>query len=431
MSRAAPVKTAAVKLVKLSALRPHPRNPRRHDRAELDDLKASFLAYGFTEPVVRQVSSGYIVAGNGRLTAALELAAAGKLDALEFTPGVRLNGRLPVVDKDMDDRAALAYLLIDNRLTERGTWDWPEVKAIMVEDLGLGPDATALDLPTGFEMPHLESLMAWEGKGDPLKQASRGKPGLTDDDAVLDAAPSRTKPGDVWLCGKHRVMCGDSTKPEDVARLMAGGKADAVVTDPPYMIMGSSTGAKSDPSISRPFFRLMWQTFRAVGAFDVYVCCDWRSYPTLVAEAVGYDMKAVIVWDKGSGGFGNPYRRRHEWIVFARPAASEVKMFDRSGAGGCSITDDDVWQSGRAKDKQHNAAKPVDIIGRAVNNSTKEGGIVADPFLGSGTTLIACEKLGRVCMGCDIEPKYVDVAVKRWQDFTGRRAVLESSGATF
>jgi hypothetical protein len=170
--RAAPI--SGVKMVKLAELRAHPRNPRRHDRAELDDLKASFLAYGFTEPVVRQVSTGYIVAGNGRLTAALELAAAGKLDALEFTPGVKLNGCLPVVDKAMDDREALAYMIADNRLTERGTWDWPEVKAIMVEDLGLGPDVSALDLPTGFTVADLAGLMG-NGSEPPSPSESRYK----------------------------------------------------------------------------------------------------------------------------------------------------------------------------------------------------------------------------------------------------------------
>jgi hypothetical protein len=178
---------SGVKMVPLAELRAHPRNPRKHDRAELDELKRSMLANGFTAPCIRQVSTGFVVAGAGRLMVAQELAAEGKLDDLEFTPGVKLNGCLPVVDKRMDDRHALAYMIADNQLTVRGTWDFPEVKSILVEDLCLGPDVSEFDLPTGFEMPQLQSLVDWEGKGDPLAQRAKGKAGLTDDDGETTA----------------------------------------------------------------------------------------------------------------------------------------------------------------------------------------------------------------------------------------------------
>jgi hypothetical protein len=150
---------ASVKLVPLAQLKPHPRNPRRHDRGEIDALKASILEYGFTEPLIRQQSSGYVVAGAGRLQAAGELAEEGKLARIEFTPGVRLGGCLPVVDKALTDRQALAYCIADNRITERGTWDFPLVKDILITDLGLTADVASFDLPTGFDLPELRRFV--------------------------------------------------------------------------------------------------------------------------------------------------------------------------------------------------------------------------------------------------------------------------------
>jgi DNA modification methylase len=187
--------------------------------------------------------------------------------------------------------------------------------------------------------------------------------------------------------------------------------------------MGSSTGAKNDPSLIRPFFRMFWQSIRSTGAFDVYMFCDWRSFPTIHNEAEGWDIKDVIVWDKKSGGLGNPYRRRHEFIVFARPATSDKKMMGKV-VGGVSITDDDVWPCERVSDKEHNAQKPIPIVARCIKNSTPSRGLVFEPCGGSGTTLIAAEQLGRKCYGMEISPAYCDVIVKRWETLTGRKAEL-------
>ena len=154
-----PAATAPVKLVPLAELKAHPRNPRRHDRGEIDALKASILEYGFTEPLIRQQSRKLVVAGAGRLQAASELDEEGKLDAVEFTPGVKLNGRLPVVDKKLTDRQALAYCIADNRITERGTWDMTEVKDVLVTDLGLTADIGSFDLPVGFDPPELSLIV--------------------------------------------------------------------------------------------------------------------------------------------------------------------------------------------------------------------------------------------------------------------------------
>ncbi len=233
-----------------------------------------------------------------------------------------------------------------------------------------------------------------------------------------------TKGGQVWQLGDHRLMCGDATSAEDVARLMDQGKATCVFTDPPYMIMGSSTGAKSDPAISRPFFRAMWVAISAIAPTDVYVCCDWRSFPTIQVEAHGWDVKDIIVWDKQSGGLGKPYRRRHEFLMFARRASSDTKMFGRTSKGP-AITDDDVWAFPRdTQHKEHNAQKPVPLVERALSNSTATGDVVADPFVGSGTTIIAAHNLGRRCYAMEIEPRYCDVVIQRWEAYTGAKAEL-------
>ena len=175
-----PAATAPVKLVPLAELKPHPRNPRRHNRGEIDALKASIMEYGFTEPLIRQQSSGHVVAGAGRLQAASELAEEGKLRAVEFTPGVKLNGRLPVVDKHLTDRQALAYCIADNRITERGTWDYPLLKDILVEDLGISPDLSTLDLPMGFDLPELGVMI-------------QGKPPKPDGQDYSDGAATANK----------------------------------------------------------------------------------------------------------------------------------------------------------------------------------------------------------------------------------------------
>jgi DNA modification methylase len=375
-------------------LRPHPKNPRQGDVGAIHE---SIEANGFYGAIVAQRGTGYILAGNHRYKAAVQSGAK----------------QVPVIWLDVDEATATRVLLADNRTNDRASYDNAALAEILAE-LAAGPGLEG----TGYDGDDLDALIADLG-GEPKKKLSG------DLDQVPDDAPARCKPGDLWLLGEHRLLCGDSTKPEDVARLMGGAKADACVTDPPFAIMGSSTGAKNDPSLIRPFFRMFWKAIKSTGAFDVYMFCDWRSFPTIHNEADGWDIKDVIVWDKKSGGLGNPYRRRHEFIVFARPAISDKKMMGRT-VGGVSITDDDVWPCERVSDKEHNAQKPVPIVSRCIENSTSLHGVVFEPCGGSGTTLIACEQLGRKCYGMEISPQYCDVIVKRWEDATGGQAVLEA-----
>ena len=381
--------------VSIDSLRHDAANARRHGQRNLDAIKASLAQFGQRKPIVVQRDGMIVRAGNGTLEAARELG---------WT-------EIAAVVIDEDGTTATQFAIADNRTAELAEWD-NETLATLLD----GWDEETRKA-VGFDPKDVQELL----KNLEPKEVAE------DDVPDLPADPI-TKPGDLWLLGDHRLLCGDSTKAEDVKRLMAGRKADACVTDPPFAIMGSSTGAKHDPSLIRPFFRMFWKAIKSTGAFDVYMFCDWRSFPTIYQDADGWDIKDVIVWDKKSGGLGNPYRRRHEFIVFARPAISDKKMMGQT-AGGCSITDDDVWQCERVSDKEHNAQKPMPIVLRCIENSTSASESVFEPCGGSGTTLIAAEQLGCKCYSMEISPAYCDVIVKRWETLTGKKATMEANGS--
>ena len=374
---------------KVADLTPADYNPRTITDEAIGRLTKSLAELGNLQPITWNARTGRIVGGHQRLKC---YQAMGKKEVEVWA-----------VDLSEDNEKAANLAL--NKLA--GEFDPLRLKDL-IEQLDTG----GMDLEiTGFSMDELGEMM------------SMASPEIVEDEVPEPPADPITKPGDLWILGEHRVLCGDSTKADEVARLMDGAKADACVTDPPFAIMGSSTGAKNDPSLIRPFFRMFWQAIRSTGAFDVYMFCDWRSFPTIHNEADGWDIKDVIVWDKKSGGLGNPYRRRHEFIVFARPATSDKKMMGRT-VGGVSITDDDVWSCERVSDKDHNAQKPIQIVARCIENSTLSKGLVFEPCGGSGTTLIGAEQTKRKCYGMEISPAYCDVIVKRWETLTGKKAKL-------
>ena len=377
--------------VKASELIPNPKNWRTHPIAQQDALKGILAEVGFAGAVLaRELDDGTLMLIDGHMRA-------------ETTH----DQEIPVLILDVDEAESDKLLATFDPI------------AAMAESDAHALDALLRNVDTGSEA--LQKMLAELAEGAGLYLDEKE---VIEDEVRVPPVDPITKPGDLWILGDHRVLCGDSTKAEDVVRLMAGGKAEACVTDPPYAIMGSSTGAKNDPSLIRPFFRLFWNAIKSSQAFDVYMFCDWRSFPTISNESDGWDIKDVIIWDKKHGGLGNPYRRQHEFIVFARPATSDKKMHGRV-VGGCSISDVDVWQCERVSDKEHNAQKPLPIVARCIQNSTDVGGVVFDPCCGSGTTLIAAEQLGRKCYGMEISPAYCDVIVQRWEKLTGKTATLE------
>ena len=400
---------------KVDALIPYARNARTHSDEQVAQLAASIKEWGWTTPVLID-EDGEIIAGHGRVMAAR------KLDIDEI-PTMTASGWTKAQKQ--------AYVLADNQLPQNAGWDM-DLLSVEMKDL----DSEGFDLSLiGFGDDIMANMLV-----DPTE-------GLTDEDAVPDVPENPvTVLGDVWLLGDHRVMCGDSTSIDAVDKLMAGQKADMVFTDPPYgMSYGGGRAAGStlkgarvkahgmilgDDKTGDDLIGLVREAMAsAVGVCKSesakYVCFPWRTYTEFEAAMLDCGLKpsACIVWDKKSIGLGNAnYRPQHEFIFYVK-----------GGAWYGDKAQSDVWYSSRGStgDYVHPTQKPVELIERAVTNSSKGGDVILDVFGGSGTTMIAAEKNGRHSRLMELDPKYCDVIVQRWQEFTGQQATLEGNGDTF
>jgi DNA modification methylase len=378
----------------IDKLIPYAKNSRTHSEEQVAQIAASIKEWGFTTAVLVD-ESGSIIAGHGRLMAARKLGLAS----------------LPVmVAKGWSDAQKKAYVLADNKLALNAGWD-NNLLALELAELGdLGFD---LDL-TGFTADEIAALMPVESEE-----------GLTDpDDAPALAENPITRPGDVWVMGKHRLMCGDSTSIDAVDKLMAGAKADMVFTDPPYNIgyqdmTGAHDKIKNDKMDDSEFLDFLVQTIHP--AEVMYVCCSWQ-YAHLFKQAmlqIGKPAKSMIVWDKVNPAQNlDLYYKQHEIIFYHGPF------------GGQKTVRGDVWQLKRQRNTVHPTMKPIELIEFALNDHPKRK-IVYDGFGGSGSTLIACEKTGRQARLMELDPKYCDVIVKRWQQFTGKIAIHADTGEPF
>ena len=383
------------------------RNPRKNDHA-VDKIAAAIKEYGFRVPIVAK-SDGLVVDGHLRLKAAKKLGLA----------------QVPVIlADDMTDAQIKAFRLSVNRVAQEAQWDLDLLK-IELQDL----DAEGFDLSlTGFNPDEIGNFLA-----EPTE-------GLTDEDAVPEVpAVPVTVEGDVWVLGRHRLMCGDSTSIDAVERLMDGRKADMVFTDPPYALFGNSTGVAgiTDDNMVRSFFRDIMTNLKLTAKpySHIYMCCDWHSAFSIEAVARSLELKAknLCIWDKGDGGVGAMYQQCYEMVWFfdnsptAKTTMGKVKAGVRTVQGKPNI-----WRVKRhMKDRVHNAQKPVDLVRIPVGASSDSGDLVLDLFGGSGTTMIAAECEARASCLMELDPKYCDVIIKRWQDFTGQEATLEGSGETF
>ena len=402
----------AIEYRAIDELIPFVNNARTHNDEQVAQIAASIKEFGWTNPILVDDGRG-VIAGHGRLMAARKL-------GYENVPTIELEG--------LSDAQKRAYILADNKLAENAGWDNDLLK---IELGGLDDEGFDLSL-IGFSQIDLNNLL-----NDPAE-------GLTDPDEVPDAPEHPvTREGDVWVLGNHRLMCGDSTSIDAVEKLMAGQKADMVFTDPPYgMRYGGGRAAGStqkgalvkahgmilgDDKSGDDLIGLLREAMAsAVGVSKSesakYVCFPWRTYTEFEAAMLDCGLKpsACIVWDKKSIGLGNAnYRPQHEFIFYVKGG---VWYGDKAQA--------DVWYSSRGstRDYVHPTQKPVELIERAVTNSSKGGDVILDVFGGSGATMIAAEKNGRHARLMELDPKYCDVIVQRWQDFTGRQAVLEGSG---
>jgi len=382
------------------------RNPRKNDHA-VDKMASAIREFGFRVPIVAK-SDGTVVDGH------LRLKAAAKLGLVE----------VPVIlADDLTETQIKAFRLSVNKVSEFAEWD---IELLKLEFADL--DAAGFDLTlTGFDLGEIAALTL---------DATEG---LTDPDAVPDApAVPVTVLGDVWLLGRHRLMCGDSTSIDAVERLMNGQKADMVFTDPPYGV--SYEGGLSDKGNGlKSNAREMIKNDDVDMYYDVVtisatVCVGpvFMFYADTVpfglyrgVEAVGGEVVALLIWRKkgGYGAMGASYKPNHEPCLIWKPKGAKLNFIG-------STTENRVWDEDKEfSNKLHPTQKPVTIPERAIRNHKAD--TVLDLFGGSGSTLIACEKTARDCRMMELDPKYCDVIIQRWQNFTCQTATLETTGQTY
>ena len=405
----------------VAGLIPYVNNSRKHSDEQVAQIAASIKEFGWTNPILVDGANG-IIAGHGRLMAARKL-------GMEAVPVIEL--------EHLSEPQRKAPIIADNKLAMNAEWDNDLLMLELGELLEGGFD---LDL-LGFGKDELDAILS----------PTEATEGLTDEDAVPEPpAVPVTVLGDVWLLGRHRVMCGDSTSIDAVEKLMDGEKADVVFTDPPYGMSYGDGRAQGNHSLNKrggvvvkahgmilgddktgdDLIALVRDALASAVTVSksgsaTYVCFPWRTYSEFEAamEECGLKASACIVWDKKSIGLGNAnYRPQHEFIFYCK-----------GGAWYGDKAQSDVWSLSRGATGKyvHPTQKPVELIELALGNSSKGGDTVLDVFGGSGSTLIACEKTGRINRSMELDPKYVDVIIKRWQDFTGKTATLESTGQPF
>jgi len=397
----------AYKTASVAGLIPYARNSRTHSDAQVSKIAASIKEFGFLNPIIVDGDNG-IIAGHGRVMAAQKLG----LDTL------------PTIEAGhLTDAQRRAYIIADNRLALDAGWD-NEMLKVELSDLA----AQDFDLSlTGFEAGEIADFLA-----DPNE-------GLTDEDAVPEVPTVPvTVEGDVWLLGRHRLMCGDSTSIDHLERLCDGQLVDMWLTDPPYNVAYEG-GTKEKLTIKndsmsndafRQFLRDAYSAADAVmknGAVFYIWHADSEGYNFRGAAAdIGWPIRQCLIWKKSSLVMGRQdYHWMHEPCLYGwKDGAAHLWATDRKQTTILEFNKP-------SRNGEHPTMKPVELFEYQMLNNTKGSDIVLDSFGGSGTTAIACEKHGRLARLMELDPKYCDVIIKRWQEFTGKLAILEGTEQTF
>ncbi|HEL4243334.1 TPA: site-specific DNA-methyltransferase [Pseudomonas aeruginosa] len=389
-------------------LLPYARNARTHSDDQVAQIAASIAEFGFTNPILAG-SDGIIVAGHGRLAAAQKL-------GLDVVPVVVLD--------HLSATQRRALVIADNRIAENAGWDDAMLR---IEIATLQDDDFDVSL-TGFDVDALAELMA----GD-----EPDNDGQSDEDAVPEVGETPiSRPGDVWIMGSHRLLCGDSTVAESYDVLLQGSPVDMVFTDPPYNVnyansakdkMRGKDRAILNDNLGDGFYDFLLAALTQMVTHcrgGIYVAMSSSELDVLQSafRAAGGKWSTFIIWAKNTFTLGRAdYQRQYEPILYGWP--------ERAQRHWCGDRDQgDVWNIKKPqKNDLHPTMKPVELVERAIRNSSRPGNVVLDPFGGSGTTLIAAEKSGRVARLIELDPKYVDVIVRRWEDFTGKQAIREAA----
>jgi len=419
----------------LDQLKLDPKNPRQHSRQQIRQISRSIEAFGFVVPVLVD-KNRKVVAGHGRVLASREL-------GLATIPTISLN--------HLNKAQVQAFNIADNRLTDNSSWNEQllaeQLKELSLLDLDFSLEAT------GFEM----------GEIDLRIESLNGELETEEDEADaipnMPAGPEISKPGDLWKLGRHRVYCGNALEPISYANLMKAEKAAVVFADPPYNVpiighvsgLGSIQHREFSMGVGEmdktQFTNFLTRIFRLQTGYSVdgsihYLCMDWRHMGEILAAGseVYSELKNLCVWSKHNAGMGSFYRSQHELVFVFKHGRKSHRNNVQLGRHGRHRSN--AWFYRGANDFGRNAdegnllalhptIKPVALVADAILDSSLRGNIILDPFLGSGTTVVAAEKVGRCCYGIEIDPTYVDTIIRRWQSFTGDHAIHETTGKLF
>lgn len=389
-----------IEMVPIDKLVEYERNPRINDDA-VDAVAASIEEFGFNNPILTDKNLR-ICAGHTRLKAARKL-------GIETVPVIRL---------DLTEQEFKAFNIADNKTAQIAQWDIPELSSLLRELQDEDFDLTL----TGFNDEEIDELL--ESLNEPPDKHTEEE---------LEEIPdppeeSDIKPGDIFLLGKHRLMCGDSTNKNDVAKLMDGKNADMIFTDPPYNVNYEGKGEdklKYDDNFSEEeYAKLLFNVFMNAHVFShekasLYLCHGscWQMMTEQILNKAGYNARTQIVWVKNNSTFGfGRYKFRHEPIFYCNKKGVSDNWYG-------DATQTTVWEFPKpTANKEHPTPKPVGLVMKAIENSSKPNEIVLDFFGGSGSTMIACEESGRAGRLMEIEPRFCDVIIGRWEKLTGKKA---------
>jgi DNA modification methylase len=419
-----------VESLSISSLKLHARNPRTHSPRQLRQIADSIRQFGFTNPILVDAQGG-VIAGHGRVKAA-------ELLGMESVPTIRL--------ECMSEAQKRAYVIADNKLAENAGWD-RQLLALELQylsELNLDFDLTV----TGFQTAEIDLLIG---------EASATDEALDELPAIDESAPPVSQPGDLWILGRHRLLCGDARRTESLELLLGGKLAQVVFIDPPYNVpiaghvsgrgairhreFAMGTGEMSE----RQFIGFLKTVFRHLIAHSAtgsihFVCMDWRHLFEVLRAARGLytELKNLCVWNKDNSGMGSLYRSKHELVlVFKKgkePHINNVELgrYGRSRTNVWDYPGVNTFRNGRLEElKMHPTVKPVALVADAILDCSKRGGTVLDCFGGSGTSLMAAEKTGRSAFLLELDPVYVDVSIKRFSKFTGAKVTHTQTGRTF
>jgi DNA modification methylase len=423
------IRDLKVSTVAVSELRPYDRNPRTHSKKQLRQIAESIRTFGWTNPILID-DNGVVLAGHGRLAAARSL-------GIERVPTICLD--------DMSEAQRRAYILADNKLAENAGWDQEllalELKGLL--ELELDFDVTA----TGFEMGEIDVLIDdLDEEDDDLDEVPETDP----------SAPPVTQLGDLWQLGRHRLLCADATQPASFETLMAGERAEMVFTDPPYNvpIAGHVSGRGSAKHGEFPmasgemseaeFTAFLTQVLQCLAANSLagslhFICMDWRHLFELLTAGRGVynELKNLCVWTKTNGGMGSLYRSQHELVaIFKYGKDTHINNVElgRHGRNRSNVWTYAGMNTFSAKRNTvlglHPTVKPVRLVEDAILDCSNRGGVVLDGFVGSGTTLIAAERAGRRGFGVELDPRYVDLTLRRFQTLMRAEPVHVETGLT-